>query len=88
MALPSEFVLGVDNVAVSVYGFPSGFGFKGATSGALVGTVYGIGSNVYNVTNAQKVGLLRTDAFFATDAGETFIIVNKDDILTVYEDPV
>lgn len=88
MALPSEFVLGVDNVAVSVYSFKSGFGINGATPNALVGTVYGIGSNVYNVSNAQKVGFLKTDAFFATDAGETFIIVNKDDILTVYEDPV
>ena len=50
-----------------------------------MGTVYGIGSNVYNVSNTQKVGFLKTDAFFATDAGETFIIINKDDVLTIYE---
>ena len=85
MPLPSEIILGADNVGISVYMFPSGFGIRGATISALVGTVYGIGSNVYNVTVDKKVGFLRTEAFFATDGGDTFIVVNKDDILTTYE---
>lgn len=86
MAVPEGVTPVYNNVVISVYGNRGGFGITGVTPNALVGSVYKIGSNVYNVTVNTKVGFLRTDAFFANDLGETFITVDKDDILITYED--
>ena len=86
MASPEGVTPQDNDVIISVYNFRSGFGIMGTTTTALVGSVYKIGSSVYNVTVSQKVGFLRTEAFFATDAGETFIAISKDDILITYED--
>jgi len=86
MAAPEGVTPVYNNVVVSVYQFGNGFGIRGATPNALVGSVYKIGSNVYNISVSQKVGFLKTSAFFATDLGETFIAVSKDDILITYED--
>lgn len=86
MAVPEGVTPVYNNIVVSVYGFASGFGIRGANTNALVGSVYKIGSNVYNISVSQKVGFLRTQAFFATDIGETFTVISKDDILITYED--
>jgi len=86
MAVPEGVTPVYNNVVISVYGGRSGFGIMGTTPNALVGSVYKIGSNVYNISVSQKVGFLKTQAFFATDLGETFTVVSKDDILITYED--
>lgn len=86
MAAPEGVTPVYNNVVVSVYGGRSGFGIIGATPNAIVGSVYKIGSNVYNFSVMQKVGFLKTEAFFATDLGETFIVLSKDDIKITYED--
>jgi len=86
MATPEGVTPVYNNVVISVYRFGSGFGIRGATPNALVGSVYKIGSNVYNVELNARVGFLRTEAFFANDLGETFITIDKDDILITYTD--
>lgn len=84
MAVPEGVTAVYNNVVISVYG-GGGLGIRGGTPNALVGTVYKIGSNVYNVGVSQIVGFLRTEAFFATESGDTFITVPKDDILITYD---
>lgn len=95
MASPEGVTALGDQVIISVYNFRSGFGIKAvpnlnsqsnypAVSGS-VGTVYKIGYNVYNVTVNQKVGF-KTECFFSTDLGETFAVINKDNILITYEE--
>ena len=86
MAAPEGVTPVYNNVVISVYGGRGGFGIIGTTPNSLVGSVYKIGSNVYNITVNTKVGFLKTEAFFATDLGETFTVVSKDDILITYED--
>lgn len=86
MAVPEGVTPVYNNIVVSVYGFSMGFGIRGTNPDAIVGSVYKIGSNVYNISVSQKVGFLKTAAFFATDLGETFTVVSKDDILITYED--
>jgi hypothetical protein len=88
MAVPEGVTPVYNNIVVSVYGFRSGFGIKGGTQNALVGSVYKIGSNVYNISVNTKVGFLRTEAFFATDSGDTFITIDKDDVLITYVEPM
>ena len=87
MASPEGVTPVYNNVIVRVYG-GGGFGIRGATPDANVGSVYKIGSNVYNVSVNQKVGFLKTMAFFATDSGDTFITINKDDVLISYEEVI
>lgn len=86
MAVPEGVTPVYNNIVVSVHGFSEGFGIRGTNPDAIVGSVYKIGSNVYNISVSQKVGFLKTAAFFATDLGETFTVVSKDDILITYED--
>lgn len=96
MASPEGVTALGDNVIISVYNLGSGFGIRAtpnlnsqgsypAVSGS-VGTVYKIGYNVYNVIVGDKVGF-KTECNFATDAGETFAVINKDNILVTYTDP-
>ena len=74
-----------DNVIIFVYG-GGGFGIRAVPgyTGAAVGTVYKIGSNVYNVAVDNIVGF-KTDVFFATDDGFTFASVPKEYVSVVYE---
>lgn len=85
MASPEGVTAGSDSVIISVYNGVSGFGIRAAPSyaNAAVGTVYKIGYNVYNVLVGAKVGF-KTDVSFATDAGETFATVSKENILITY----
>lgn len=95
MASPEGVTAVYDNIIISVYG-GGGFGIKASpnlnshsnypTNASAVGTVYKIGSNVYNVTVGDKVGF-KTECFFATELGETFAVVNKDNILITYVTP-
>ncbi len=93
MASPEGVTALGDQVIISIYGLGAGFGIRPtpnlnsgggypSPSGA-VGTVYKIGYNVYNVLVGDKVGF-KTDCNFATDAGETFAVINKDNILITY----
>ncbi len=89
MASPEGVTAVYDNVIISVYGGGSGFGIRVAPSysaNGAVGTVYKIGSNVYNVVVGDKVGF-KTDVYFATDDGMTFATVPKDNILITYTPP-
>ncbi len=96
MASPEGVTALGDNVVISVYGLGSGFGLRAVPNlnslsnypvpGSSVGTVYKIGYNVYNVLVGDKVGF-KTECNFATDAGETFAVVNKDNILITYVTP-
>ncbi len=84
MAVPEGVTPVYNKVVISVYG-GGGFGIRGVTPDANVGSVYKIGSNVYNITVGQKVGFVKTMAFFATDSGDTFITIDKDEVLITYE---
>lgn len=84
MASPEGVTPVYNNIIISVYNFSSGFGIHGANPNALVGTVYKIGSNCYRIGVSQKVGFLRTDAFFTTDTGDTFITILENDVLITY----
>lgn len=96
MASPEGVTVLGDNVVISVYELGLGFGIRATpnlnsqgnypSSSSAVGTVYKIGYNVYNVTPGQKVGF-KTECNFALDAGETFAVVNKDNILITYVTP-
>lgn len=93
MASPEGVTAQGDDVIISVYGHGAGFGIRPAgpfnnspLANSAVGTVYKIGYNVYNVTVGNKVGF-KTECNFATDAGETFAVVNKDNILITYTAP-
>lgn len=96
MASPEGVTALGDNVIISVYGLGTGFGVRPVPNlnsmgnypspSSAVGTVYKIGYNVYNVTPGDKVGF-KTECNFALDAGETFAVVNKDNILITYVTP-
>lgn len=95
MASPEGVTALGDNVVISVYNLGAGFGIRAApnlnnqgsypTASGSVGTVYKIGYNVYNVIVGDKVGF-KTECFFATDLGESFAVINKDNILITYTD--
>lgn len=87
MAVPEGVTPAYNNIIISAYN-GAGFGIIGANPNALVGSVYKIGSNCYRIGVGQKVGFLRTDAFFTTDAGETFTTILENQVLITYEDPV
>lgn len=96
MASPEGVTALGDNVIISVYNLGSGFGIRATPNlnsqsnypspSASVGTVYKIGDSVYNVIVGDKVGF-KTECNFALDAGETFAVVNKDNILITYVSP-
>ena len=97
MASPEGVTALGDNVIISVYNLGSGFGIRATPNlnshggnypspASAVGTVYKIGYNVYNVGVGDKVGF-KTECNFANDAGETFAVVNKDNILITYVTP-
>lgn len=90
MAAPEGVTAVYDNVVISVYGSGGGFGIRptwpvnnSAFYNSAVGTVYKIGSNVYNVIAGDKVGF-KTECMFATNDGQVFATVNKNNILITY----
>jgi len=86
MAVPEGVTPAYNNIVISAYNFSSGFGIKGNGNKTIVGSVYKIGSNCYRIGVGQKVGFLKTEAFFTTDLGETFTVIAEDDVLITYED--
>lgn len=88
MASPEGVTPVYNNVVISVYGGQGGFGIRSAPgfTNSAVGTVYKIGSNVYNVVVGNKVGF-KNECYFATDLGETFASVDKTSILITYTAP-
>lgn len=87
MSVPEGVTPFYNNIIISVYKLGSGFGIKGDSPAARVGSVYKIGSNCYRISVDQKVGFLSTQAQFATDLGETFTVILEDDVLITYAPP-
>lgn len=89
MSEPAGVTAVYDNVVIWVYGDAGsrGFGIRGASVNARVGTVYGIGSNVYRISIGQKVGFEQRN-WFATDASDdSYAVVSQDAILITYTTP-
>lgn len=84
MAVPEGVTPVYNNIIVSVYNLGSGFGIRGDSPTARVGSVYKIGANCYRISVNQKIGFLHTQAQFATDLGEKFAVILQDDVLITY----
>jgi hypothetical protein len=87
MAVPEGVTPVYNNIIVSVYQLGSGFGIKGNSPTARVGSVYKIGENCYRIAVNDKIGFLTTQAQFATDLDETFAVILEEDVLITYVAP-
>lgn len=85
MAAPEGVTPVYNEIVISVYGGGVGFGIVSNTPGVLVGTVYKIGANVYNISVGQKVGF-KTQSLFSTLAGDSFATAEKRDVYITYTD--
>lgn len=84
MSVPEGVTPAYNQLIVIPY-FGAGFGIRGNTPDANVGSVYKIGSNCYRISVNQKIGFLKTTASFITDSGQTFTVVSEDAVKITYQ---